>query len=389
MPPKKKVVADEPKPLLGRFGTSLSCGIVGVPNVGKSTFFNVLCKMDALAANYPFATIDPNESQVSVPDERFDFLCQTFKPKSTIPAVLKVWDIAGLVKGASQGEGLGNAFLSHINAVDGILHMVRAFDEQDVTHVDGEVDPLRDLETIHEELRIKDVAAVERVLPDLRKKVARNGKDKVAATELEMAEKFYNWLEVEKKDMRSGTWNAKEIDHANDYLFLTSKPAVYLVNLSTRDYIRKKNKWLLKIHNWIQARNPGDVMIPWSGELENSLREMDDEERKSYLEENKITSALPKIIKSAYASLRLQYFFTAGHDEVRAWTIRQGDKAPDAAGKIHTDFKKGFIAAEVMKFDDFKEHGSEVAVKAAGKYKLQGKLYVVEDGDILFFKFNN
>ncbi|KNC86691.1 obg-like ATPase 1 [Sphaeroforma arctica JP610] len=389
MPPKKKQVTEEPKPLLGRFGTSLSCGIVGVPNVGKSTFFNVLCNMEALAANYPFATIDPNESQVPVPDERFDFLVETHTPKSVIPAILKVWDIAGLVKGASTGEGLGNAFLSHINAVDGIIHMVRCFDDADVTHVDGTVDPVRDLETIHEELRIKDVEKLMKTLPELRKRVARSGKDKAAALALEYAEKFYQHLEVEKKDMRSGTWTAKEIEAANDYLFLSSKPAIYLVNLSGKDYIRKKNKYMMKVKTWIDARNPGDMMIPWSGEFEEQIREMEPEDRAKYLEENKVQSALPKIIKAAYKSLRLQYFFTAGPDEVRAWTIREGDKAPRAAGKIHTDFEKGFIMADVMKYTDFHEHKTENAVKAAGKYRQEGKNYVVADGDIIFFKFNN
>ncbi|CAG5866608.1 unnamed protein product [Menidia menidia] len=347
MPPKK-TEAPKPPPLIGRFGTSLKIGIVGLPNVGKSTFFNVLTKSQAAAENFPFCTIDPNESRVPVPDERFDFLCQYHKPASKVPAFLNVVDIAGLVKGAHSGQGLGNAFLSHISACDGIFHMTRAFDDEDIIHVEGNVDPVRDIEIIHEELRLKDEEMIAPILDKLEKTAVRGG-DKKLKPEFDIMLKIKNWVEEEKKHIRFyHDWNDKEIEVLNKYLFLTSKPMIYLVNLSEKDYIRKKNKW--------QVFPPLHV--------------------------------LTKIIKTGYAALQLEYFFTAGPDEVRAWTIRKGTKAPQAAGKIHTDFEKGFIMAEVMKYSDFKEEGSETAAKAAGKYRQQGRNYTVEDGDIIFFKFN-
>ncbi|XP_042357013.1 obg-like ATPase 1 [Plectropomus leopardus] len=387
MPPKKQE-APKPPPLIGRFGTSLKIGIVGLPNVGKSTFFNVLTKSQAAAENFPFCTIDPNESRVPVPDERYDFLCQYHKPASKVPAFLNVVDIAGLVSGAHLGQGLGNAFLSHISACDGIFHMTRAFDDEDITHVEGNVDPVRDIEIIHEELRLKDEEMIAPVIDKLEKLAVRGG-DKKLMSEYEILMKIRQWIVEEKKHVRfNHDWNDKEIEVLNKYLFLTSKPMIYLVNLSEKDYIRKKNKWLLKIKEWVDAHDPGAQVIPVSGCLESKLQEMEEEEKKKYCEEVKTQSVLPKIIKSGFSALQLEYFFTAGPDEVRAWTIRKATKAPQAAGKIHTDFEKGFIMAEVMKYDDFKEEGSESAVKAAGKYRQQGRNYVVEDGDIIFFKFN-
>uniref|UniRef100_A0A673MQP4 Obg-like ATPase 1 n=1 Tax=Sinocyclocheilus rhinocerous TaxID=307959 RepID=A0A673MQP4_9TELE len=282
MPPKKGGDGPKQPPLIGRFGTSLKIGIVGLPNVGKSTFFNVLTKSEAAAENFPFCTIDPNESRVPIPDERFDFLSQYHKPASKVPAFLNVVDIAGLVKGAHAGQGLGNAFLSHISACDAIFHMTR--------------------------------------------------------------------------NLSLGP------------LFLFCR--------------------LAKIKEWVDIHDPGALVIPFSGGFESKYQDMTDEEKQKYCEENKTQSVLTKIIKSGYAALQLEYFFTAGPDEVRAWTIRKGTKAPQAAGKIHTDFEKGFIMAEVMKFADFKEEGNENAVKAAGKYRQQGRNYIVEDGDIIFFKFN-
>uniref|UniRef100_A0A9J7ZS73 Obg-like ATPase 1 n=1 Tax=Cyprinus carpio carpio TaxID=630221 RepID=A0A9J7ZS73_CYPCA len=388
MPPKKGGDGPKQAPLIGRFGTSLKIGIVGLPNVGKSTFFNVLTKSQAAAENFPFCTIDPNESRVPIPDERYDFLCQYHKPASKVPAFLNVVDIAGLVKGAHAGQGLGNAFLSHISACDSIFHMTRAFEDEDIIHVEGCVDPVRDIEIIHEELRMKDEEMIGPIIDKLEKTAVRGG-DKKLKPEYDIMCKIKSWVVDEKKHVRYyHEWNDKEIEVLNKYLFLTSKPMIYLVNLSEKDYIRKKNKWLVKIKEWVDAHDPGALVIPFSGGFESKYQDMTDEEKQKYCEENKTQSILTKIIKTGYAALQLEYFFTAGPDEVRAWTIRKGTKAPQAAGKIHTDFEKGFIMAEVMKFVDFKEEGSENAAKAAGKYRQQGRNYIVEDGDIIFFKFN-
>ncbi|RZF32487.1 hypothetical protein LSTR_LSTR012225 [Laodelphax striatellus] len=386
MAPKK---GEEPevKPLFGRVGTNLKVGIVGVPNVGKSTFFNVLTKSQAAAENFPFCTIDPNESRVPVPDTRFDYLCEYYKPASKVPAFLNVVDIAGLVKGAAEGQGLGNAFLSHIRACDAIFHLCRAFDSEDVTHVEGEVDPVRDLEIIVDELVKKDVEYLNTNIEKLERTVLR-GNDKKLKPEYDLLVKTKNLLEVEKTQIRFGEWRAAEMEILNRHTFLTTKPCMYLVNLSEKDYIRKKNKWLIKIKEWVDKHDPGANIIPFSGVMENKLTELLDGEREKFLEENKVTSALEKIIVQGYKALRLQYFFTAGADEVKAWTIQKGTKAPQAAGRIHTDFERGFIMAEVMHFQDFKEEGSEAACKSAGKYRQQGRNYVVEDGDIIFFKFN-
>jgi len=384
MPPKKNAVP-EAKPLIGRVGTNLKVGIVGLPNVGKSTFFNILTKSEAPAENFPFCTIDPNESRVPVPDERFDWLCNFYKPASKVPAHLSIMDIAGLVKGAHEGQGLGNAFLSHIRSVDAIFHLCRAFDSEEVTHVEGDVNPVRDIEIINEELRLKDEeylgAQIEKAEKNLRS-------DKKSKPEYDILCKIKGVLVDQKKHIRYGDWNAYDIEVLNKHLFITSKPVIYLVNMSEKDYIRKKNKWLLKLKEWIDTNDTGAIMIPFSGAFEGKIFEMDTDARTAYLEDNKVTSALEKIIVQGYKALQLMYYFTGGHDEVKAWTIQKGTKAPQAAGRIHTDFEKGFIMAEVMKFNDLKEEGSEAAVKAAGKYRQQGKLYVVEDGDIILFKFN-
>uniref|UniRef100_A0A8C6TV65 Obg like ATPase 1 n=1 Tax=Neogobius melanostomus TaxID=47308 RepID=A0A8C6TV65_9GOBI len=341
MAPKKgKGDVPKPPPIIGRFGTSLKIGVVGLPNVGK------------------------------------------------VPAFLNVVDIAGLVKGAHAGQGLGNAFLSHISACDGIFHMTRAFEDEDIIHVEGTVDPVRDMEIIHEELRLKDEELIEPIIDKLEKTAVRGG-DKKLKPEYDVMCKIKSWVVDEKKHVRyNHDWNDKEIEVLNKYLFLTSKPMIYLVNLSEKDYIRRKNKWLVKIKEWVDSHDPGALVIPFSGGMESQLQDASEAEREAYCSEHKTQSALSKIIKAGYAVLQLEYFFTAGPDEVRAWTIRNGTKAPQAAGKIHTDFEKGFIMAEVMKFQDFKEEGSETAVKAAGKYRQQGRNYIVEDGDIIFFKFN-
>ncbi|CAH1960897.1 unnamed protein product [Acanthoscelides obtectus] len=327
--------------------------------------------------------------RVPVPDERFDYLCEYFKPLSKVPAFLNVVDIAGLVKGASEGQGLGNAFLSHISACDAIFHLCRAFEDDDVTHVEGEVNPVRDLDIIAEELRLKDEDTLMKNLEKLERTVGR-GADKKLKPEYDTLVKIKSVLVDEKKHIRFGDWDSKDIEVLNKYLFLTSKPALYLVNLAEKDYIKKKNKWLIKIKEWVDKNDPGSHIIPFSGAFEQKLLEeySDPALRKKFLEEHNTTSALDKIIVQGYKALQLEYFFTAGPDEVKAWTIQKGTKAPQAAGKIHTDFEKGFIMAEVMKFIDFKEEGSEAACKAAGKYRQQGRNYVVEDGDIIFFKFN-
>jgi len=388
MPPKK-VQEPERKPMIGRVGTNLKVGIVGVPNVGKSTFFNVLTKSSAAAENFPFCTIDPNESRVPVPDERFDYLCEYFKPLSKVPAFLNVVDIAGLVKGASEGQGLGNAFLSHISACDALFHLCRAFEDDDVTHIEGDVNPVRDLDIIAEELRLKDEEQLMKHLDKLERTVVR-GNDKKQKPEYDALAKVKTVLVDEKKHIRFADWDTKDIEVLNKYLFLTSKPCIYLVNLAEKDYIKKKNKWLIKIKEWVDKHDPGALIIPFSGAFEHKLiTEYEDPVlRKKFMEDVGATSALDKIIVQGYKALQLEYFFTAGPDEVKAWIIQKGTKAPQAAGRIHTDFEKGFIMAEVMKFDDFKEEGSEAACKGAGKYRQQGRNYTVEDGDIIFFKFN-
>ncbi|KAK3582652.1 hypothetical protein CHS0354_001700 [Potamilus streckersoni] len=387
MPPKKKDDAsNKPPPLIGRMGTNLKIGIVGLPNVGKSTFFNVLTKSQAAAENFPFCTIDPNESRVPVPDARFDFLCEHFQPLSKVPAFLNVVDIAGLVKGAHEGKGLGNSFLSNINACDAIFHCIRAFSDEEIIHVEGDVDPVRDLEIIHGEIRLKDMEYLNKHLDGIEKTILRGG-DKSKKPELDCLVRVRDALN-DGKWVRQLTWDAKEIDILNQHLFLTAKPVIYLVNLSEKDYIRKKNKWLGKIKEWIDTFDSGASVILFSAALESKLVDMSPEEKEKFLKENETQSVLDKIIVIGYKALNLAYFFTSGKDEVKAWTIQVGTKAPQAAGRIHSDMEKGFIMAEVMSFDDFKEYGSENACKAAGKYKQKGKEYVVEDGDIVFVKFN-
>jgi len=385
MPPKKPVVP-EAKPLIGRVGTNLKVGIVGLPNVGKSTFFNVLTKSQAQAENFPFCTIDPNESRVPVPDARFDFLCDYHKPASKVPAFLNVTDIAGLVKGAAEGQGLGNAFLSHIKACDALFHMTRAFEDDDVTHVEGDVNPIRDLEIINEELRLKDIEAANAAFDKIAKLFERG--DKKYQQEYATLVKVKDLLENQKKHLRFADWDGKDIIELNRHLFITTKPMLYLVNLSVKDFIRKKNKWLLKIKEWVDKNDAGAMLIPFSGAYELDIVGLDDAAKEAYITEHKCNSALDKIIVQGYKALQLEYYFTCGPDEVKAWTIQKGTKAPQAAGRIHTDFEKGFVMAEVMKFLDFKEEGSESACKAGGKYHQRGRNYVVEDGDIIFFKFN-
>lgn len=371
------------KPLLGRPSNNLKIGIVGMPNVGKSSLFNLLTNSSVSAENYPFCTIDPSESRCSVSDPRFDWLVENYRPASRKPAYLTVVDIAGLVRGASEGAGLGNAFLANIKAVDAIFHLVRGFDSEEVVHVEGEVDPIRDLQVISEELRLKDVEHLTKALESVDRSMRNCEADKGKQLERDTLRKMLHLLQVEKRDVRHGNWSANEIDVINGLTPLTAKAAVFLVNVSEDDYVRRKNRWLPRIKAWVDEHSPGDSMIPLSVGWEQKLlaSQLTDAQKPQ-------GSALPKVIVAGYATLRLMYFFTAGEDEVRAWTVRRGCKAPQAAGVIHTDFERGFIAAEVMHYDDLHQLGTEPAVKVAGKYLLKGKEYVVEDGDVIFFKFN-
>jgi obg-like ATPase 1 len=280
---------------------------------------------------------------------------------------------------------LGNSFLSHIRAVDGIFHVLRAFEDPDIIHVDDSVDPVRDLDIISSELRLKDLEFMEKKIEDIEKSMKRSN-DKQLKIELDLCQKVKTWVE-EGKDVRLGDWKAADIEILNTFQLLSAKPVVYLVNMNEKDYQRKKNKFLPKIHAWVQEHG-GETIIPFSCALERDLADLSVLEVEKYCEENKVQSALPKIIKTGFAAINLIYFFTAGPDEVKCWQIRRQIKAPQAAGTIHTDFERGFICAEVMKFDDLKELGSESAVKAAGKYRQEGKTYVVQDADIIFFKFN-
>ncbi|XP_076316611.1 obg-like ATPase 1 isoform X3 [Tachypleus tridentatus] len=327
MPPKKKD-SETGKPLLiGRVGTNLKVGIVGLPNVGKSTFFNVLTASQAQAENFPFCTIDPNESRVPVPDARFDYLCDYYKPASKVPAFLNVVDIAGLVKGASEGQGLGNAFLSHIKACDAIFHLCRTFEDKEVTHVEGDINPIRDIAIINEELRLKDEDYIVGIIDKMERTVIRGG-DKKAKPEYDILCKIKHHLTEEKKHVRFSDWNAHEIEVLNKHLLLTSKPMIYLVNLSEKDYLRKKNKWLLKIKEWVDTNDPGAAVIPFSGAFELKVTEMKEpEEKEKFFKEHNIQSALDKIIVIGYKALQLIYFFTVGKDEVKAWTIQKGTKS--------------------------------------------------------------
>lgn len=386
MAPKKK--EEEPtRILLGRPKNTLKMGLVGLPNVGKSTTFNCLTKLNVPADNYPFCTIDPHEAKVTIEDERFDWLVNFFKPKNSIHAYLSVFDIAGLVKNAHKGEGLGNNFLSNIAAVDGIYHVVRAFENDEILHTEGKVDPIRDLEIINSELIYKDIAHCEKSLEEVTKILNRNKKDKAKQDEHNVLTAVLEHLKSNKW-VKDKLWKNSEVEIINEFNFLTAKPVVYLVNMSESNFLKQKNKFFKNICEWVEKNNKGAV-LPFSAELEQKLLSMSEEEQKELFKDCPVKkSMLDKIAKTGYSEINLIHFFTCGQDEVKCWTIRKGTKAPQAAGVIHTDFEKGFICVEVYKYADLVQYGSEYEVKANGKYLQKGKDYVIEDGDILFFKFN-
>jgi len=384
MEKKGKGAAPEKRPVLGRVKNHLKMGIVGLPNVGKSSLFNLLTKTEAKAENYPFCTIEPNTARVPLPDERWEWLCDLYETKSRVPSALEVVDIAGLVPGAHEGQGLGNAFLANISAVDGIYHVVRAFVDRDVTHTEGEVDPIRDLSIIATELRLKDLETAKKRRDPLSRQASA---DPAKRAEVEVYDKIVATLEA-NKDIKAVDWTPKEIFVLNEILLLTSKPATYLVNISEKDYKRQGNKWLKPIFQWVKDNSPESKIIPFSISYEEMVFPLEGEARAAFFEEHKTASQLDKIIKTGFESLNLINFFTAGEKEVRAWPLQRGQTAPQAAGQIHTDFERCFIKAEVMKYAELKELGSETAVKAAGKYRTQGKAYEVEDGDIMLIKHN-
>jgi obg-like ATPase 1 len=388
MPPKKQ--AEEKKILLGRPGNNLKSGIVGLANVGKSTFFQAITRCPlGNPANYPFATIDPEEARVVVPSPKMDKLAEIYKPKATLPAHLTIYDIAGLTKGASAGEGLGNAFLSHIRAVDAIYQVVRCFDDAEIIHIEGDVNPVRDLEIIHNELRLKDIEFAEKHLESVLKVTRKGGQSLEVKQKKEEAALVEKIIEMLKDGQRiaNQNWTPKEVEVINSMMLLTAKPVIYLINLSERDYVRKKNKYLLAIKEWVDKYSPGDVIIPFSVSLEEKLSHMEtDEERAEEEERVGAKSALTKIIWTMREKLDLINYFTCGEQEVRAWTIRRGTKAPQAAGVIHTDFEKSFILAQVIKYEDIVELKDEAAVKAAGKMMTKGKDWVVEEDSIINFR---
>ena len=365
---------------------ALTAGIVGLPNVGKSTLFNAITKQNILAANYPFATIEPNVGIVTVKDERLDFLNELYEPKSLVPTAFEFTDIAGLVKGASKGEGLGNQFLSHIREVDAIVEVVRCFSDNNIIHVDGDIDPVRDVEVINTELMLADLEVVENRIGRIGKKAAMT-RDKEIAKEVDVLTKVKENLE-KNVALRLVDFNEDELLTLKNFNFLTLKPIIYMANVSEEDLISEDNKYVNELKEYAKKEN--SIVILVSAKIESELSELDDSEKQEFLNDLGIkSSGLDELVKETYDILGLATYFTAGKDECRAWTFKKGMKAPECAGIIHTDFEKGFIKAEVMSFSDLKEQGSELKVKEAGKLRLEGKEYIMQDGDICLFRFNN
>ena len=366
---------------------SLKAGIVGLPNVGKSTLFNAITNSRVEAANYPFATINPNTGVVNVPDERIDFLSNLFNPKRTIKATFEFYDIAGLVRGASHGEGLGNQFLGHIRECDAIVEVVRCFDSNEIIHVDETVDPKRDIETINLELAMADLSTVEKRILAVANK-ARVNKDKASVYEMSILEPLKAILE-QGEPARKLNLKKEDYDFAfKNYHLLTLKPIIYVANVSDSDYMDLESCKYLNTVKEIAASENAQV-IPISCEIEYELSELPQEERMDFLRSlGANESGLDKIVKATYKLLNLSTFFTVGPDECRAWTFKNGMLAPECAGIIHSDFEKGFIKAEVYTYDDIVQYKSEVALKEAGKIRMEGKTYQMKDGDIVFFRFN-
>tara|TARA_B100001173_G_scaffold274104_1_gene253533 strand:- start:3691 stop:4788 length:1098 start_codon:yes stop_codon:yes gene_type:complete len=363
---------------------ALKCGIVGLPNVGKSTLFNCLSSAKAQSANFPFCTIEPNVGTINVPDSRLEKLEELVNPQKVVPNTMEIVDIAGLVKGASEGEGLGNQFLGNIRETDAILHVVRCFDDGNIVHVDGSIDPVRDKETIDIELQLKDLETVQKRV-EKSKKVAKSG-DKDAKKQVELFEKVVSTLE-QGKSVRTIEFSEDEQLLVNELNLITSKPVMYVCNVDEAA-LKGGNDYVNKIKEIAKEENAGVIMV--SAQLEADIAELDDyEERQLFLEDAGLKEpGVNKLIREAYDLLNLSTYFTAGEKEVRAWTIKVGMTAPQAAGVIHTDFEKGFIRAEVIKYNDYVEFGSESACKEAGKLSVEGKDYVVENGDVMHFRFN-
>ena len=364
----------------------MKLGIVGLPNVGKSTLFNSLTKAGALAANYPFATIDPNVGVVSVPDERIEKLGELYHTKKVTPAVIEFVDIAGLVKGASKGEGLGNQFLSNIREVDAIVHVVRCFEDANVVHVDGNINPLRDIETINLELIFADIEVLERRVAK-QTRAAHN--DKKAAKEVDMLKRLIAHLEAGKmaKTFELADEEEEELYAINN--LLTDKPVIYAANVAEDDLAddAASNPHVQAVREF--AKEDGSGVFVICAQIEQEIAELDDDEKAMFLEDLGLSqSGLEKLIKASYDLLGLMSFLTAGEDECRAWTIKKGTKAPQAAGKIHTDFERGFIKAEVVNYKDLLEYGSLAAAREKGLVGMEGKDYVVQDGDVILFRFN-
>ena len=364
---------------------SLKAGIVGLPNVGKSTLFNAITKQKILAANYPFATIEPNVGVVLVPDKRLDYLSELYQPKKTIYTTYEFTDIAGLVKGASSGEGLGNQFLSQIREVDAIVEVVRCFDDANIIHVEGSVDPVRDIETIGLELGLADMEVIENRLGRIGKK-AQMTKDKETAKEVEALNKAKEALE-KNIPLRKVDFTEDELIQLKNFNFLTIKPIIYMANVNDSDLISGDNEYVKALRKY--ADEEGSKVIPMCAKIEEELADLDDLEKEEFLKDLGIEdSGLNNLIKETYNILGLATFFTSGSDECRAWTFKKGMKAPQCAGTIHTDFERGFIKAEVISFEDLKNCGSELKVREAGKLRLEGKEYIMQDGDICLFRFN-
>ena len=364
---------------------ALTAGIVGLPNVGKSTLFNAITKQNILAANYPFATIEPNVGVVIVPDKRLDFLNDLYQPKSLVPTAFEFTDIAGLVSGASHGEGLGNKFLSHIREVDAIVEVVRCFENKNIIHVENDINPIRDIEIINVELILADLEVVENRLNRIGKKAAMS-KDKETIKEVELLNKVKDNL-IKNFPLRRMEFDKEELKMLRPFNFLTLKPIIYMANVSEEDLLNKNNPFVIKVEGYAEAENAKVIKV--CAKIESELSDLDEEEKTVFLNDLGIEeSGLNKLIKATYSLLGLETFFTAGTDEVRAWTFKKGMKAPECAGIIHTDFEKGFIKAEVFSYYDLEKYGDEKSVKEAGKVRLEGKEYLMQDGDICYFRFN-